>query len=88
MKAYGTEITWTVFRTQFIENYFLANVHSEKEIEFLELKQENMTVDEYDAKFEELVRFFPHYNDTAVEGLKCIKFESNLCPKIKQFIGY
>lgn len=23
-----------------------------------------------------------------VEGLKCVKFESELCPKIKQFIGY
>lgn len=46
-----------------------------KEIEFLELKQGNSTVAEYAAKFEELVKFCPHYNGAAAEASKCIKFE-------------
>lgn len=41
---------------------------SKKEIEFLELKQGNMTIVESTTKFEELVRFFPHYNGAAVGG--------------------
>lgn len=47
-----------------------------------------MTVADYAAKFEELSRFFPHYNGAEVEKSKCIKFKNGLCPKIKQFIGY
>lgn len=43
---------------------------SKKEIEFLELKQGNMTVVEYAVKFEELVKFCPHYNGRDVEGSK------------------
>lgn len=61
---------------------------SKKEIEFLELKQGNMTVAEYATKFEELVKFCPHYSGAVVEGSKCIKFENGLCPEIKQCIGY
>lgn len=73
---------------QFLEKYFPEDVCSKKEIKFLELKQGNMTNDEYAAKFEELMKFFPHYNGTGVEGSKCIKFENGLRPKIKQGIGY
>ncbi|XP_050895511.1 uncharacterized protein LOC127102149 [Lathyrus oleraceus] len=43
---------------------------------------------EYTTKFEELSKFFPHYNGVEVGGSKCIKFESGLRPEIKQFIGY
>lgn len=71
-----------------LEKYFPKDVHSKKEIEFIELKQGNMTVAEYVAKFEELVKSFPHYNGTVVEGSKWTKFENILQPKIKQGIGY
>lgn len=45
-----------------------------------------MTVAEYAAKFEELVKFCPHYNSAATEGSKCIKFKTVLRSKIKQGI--
>lgn len=45
------------------------DVCSKKKIEFLELKQENSTVAEYATKFEELVKFYQHYNSVDVEGL-------------------
>lgn len=38
LKVVGVEITWVVFRTEFLEKLFLADVHNKKEIEFLELK--------------------------------------------------
>lgn len=47
-----------------------------------------MIVTEYDAKLKELVKFYPYYNSAFMEGLKCIKFENRLCPKIKQGTGY
>lgn len=88
MEVDGTDITWVVLKTEFLEKYFPANVCSKKNIEFLELKQGNMIVAKHTAKFEELVGFCPHYNGAVVVGLKCIKFESGLLPEIKQFIGY
>ncbi|XP_050892138.1 uncharacterized protein LOC127097682 [Lathyrus oleraceus] len=87
LEAVVIEIAWVVFRVHFLEKYFLEDVRSKKEIEFLELKQGNMIVVEYAAKFEKLVKFYPHYNGLVVKGSKCIKFESGLRPEIKQGIG-
>lgn len=47
-----------------------------------------MIVVDYAAKFEELVRFFPHYNGVEAERLKCVKFKKWLCLEIKKFIFY
>jgi len=51
-------VTWDVFKRVFLEN-FPEDVRNKKEMEFLELKQGNMIVAEYAAKFEEVVRYFP-----------------------------
>lgn len=53
-----TEVTWVVFITNFLEKYIPHDVRNKKEIEFLGLKQGNLTVAEYAVKFEELVNFF------------------------------
>ncbi|XP_050918381.1 uncharacterized protein LOC127135791 [Lathyrus oleraceus] len=87
-EANGIALTWAILRDAFLEKYFPANVRSKKEIEFLELKQGNMTVVDYAAKFEEFSRFYPHYNRVEAEVSKCIKFENGLRPEIKPFIGY
>ena len=84
----GTEITWAVFREEFLKKYYPEDARGKKEIEFLELKQGNMTVAEYSAKFEALVKFCPHYNRVDAELSKCLKFENGLRPEIKQGIGY
>ncbi|XP_028199537.1 uncharacterized protein LOC114384054 [Glycine soja] len=57
-------------------------------MEFLELKQGNMTVAEYAAKFEELVRYFPHYQGRDGESSKCVKFLNGLRPEVKQAVNY
>ena len=88
LDAASEEVTWAVFRREFLRKYYPEDVRGKKEIEFLSLKQGNMTVTEYAAKFVELAKFYPHYNDETAEFSKCIKFESGLRSEIKKAIGY
>lgn len=81
-------ITWVVFKREFLNRYFPEDVRGRKEIEFLELKQGNMSVTEYAAKFVELAQFYPHYTGDNAEFSKCIKFENGLRADIKRAIGY
>lgn len=67
-----------MFRLKFLKKCFLEDVLSKKDIKFLELNQGNMIVVVYAAKLEELVKFYPHYNDAIVKGSECIKFENGL----------
>jgi len=80
-------VTWVVFRREFLCRYFPDDVRRKKEIEFLELKQGDMSVTEYAAKFVELAKFYPHYNAETAEFSNCIKFENNLRVEIKRAIG-
>ncbi|RHN78856.1 putative nucleotidyltransferase, Ribonuclease H [Medicago truncatula] len=84
----GAVVTWAVFRREFLRRYFPEDVRGKKEIEFLELKQGNMSVTEYAAKFVELAKFYPHYTAENAEFSRCIKFENGLRPDIKRAIGY
>jgi len=84
----GTVVTWVVFRREFLDRYFPEDVRGKKEIEFMELKQGDMSVTEYAAKFVELAKFYPHYTPDTAEFLKCIKFENGLRADIKRAIGY
>ena len=84
----GQDVTWDVFKRVFLEKYFPEDVRNKKEMEFLELKQGNMTVAEYAAKFEELVWYFPHYQGRDGESSKCVKFLNGLRPEVKQAVNY
>ncbi|XP_057415195.1 uncharacterized protein LOC130746276 [Lotus japonicus] len=84
----GMEITWDLFKGAFLEKYYPEDVRGKKEIEFLELKQGNGTVAEYATKFEELIKFCPHYNTAEAERSKCNKFVNGLRPEIKKVVGY
>ena len=84
----GEALTWANFRRAFLRRYFPEDVRGKKEIEFLELKQGNMSVVEYAAKFAELAKFYPHYAEENDEFSKCIKFENRLRLKIKKAVGY
>ncbi|MCI62658.1 pol polyprotein, partial [Trifolium medium] len=83
----GVAIVWDTFKREFLRKYFPADVKNKKVIEFMELKQGNLPVAEYSAKFEALCVFSPHYNTVEVEEDKCVKFESGLRPDIKLLIG-
>jgi hypothetical protein len=84
----GAVVAWAVFRWEFLNRYFSEDVRGRKEIEFLELKQDIMTVTEYAAKFVELAKFYPHYTAENAKFSKCIKFENGLRADIKRAIGY
>jgi hypothetical protein len=84
----GAVVTCAVFRREFLNRYFPEYVRRKKEIEFLELKQGDMSVTEYAAKFVKLAKFYPHYTAETAEFSKCIKFENGFRPEIKRAIGY
>ncbi|XP_058768161.1 uncharacterized protein LOC131641883 [Vicia villosa] len=48
----------------------------------------NGTLVEYAAKFQELIKYCPHYNTMNAERLKCLKFVNGLRQDIKKAIGY
>ncbi|XP_058774368.1 uncharacterized protein LOC131648646 [Vicia villosa] len=76
LEAAGEEITWDVFRREFLRKYYPESVRGKKEIEFHELKQGNMSVTDYAAKFTELAKFYPYYDGEGAEFSKCVKFEN------------
>ena len=69
-------MTWEEFRELFMGKFFPASARHAKSREFLELKQGNMTVLEYVAKFTELARFGDDY--VATDMAKVRKFEDGL----------
>ena len=69
-------MTWGEFRELFMGKFFPASARHTKAWEFLELKQGNMTVLEYVAKFTELARFGDDY--VATDMAKVRKFEDGL----------
>ncbi|XP_057452222.1 uncharacterized protein LOC130744042 [Lotus japonicus] len=81
-------LTWSIFKEAFLEKYFPADVKGKKETEFLELKQGEMFVGQYAARFEELSQFHPYYGTTADDASKCIRFECGLRPDIRAAIGH
>ncbi|TYK09566.1 ty3-gypsy retrotransposon protein [Cucumis melo var. makuwa] len=54
-----SKITWEQFKENFYAKFFSANVKHAKLQEFLNLKQGDMTVEQYDAEFDMLSRFSP-----------------------------
>ncbi|XP_070660660.1 uncharacterized protein [Malus domestica] len=68
--------TWEEFETIFLEKYFPSTLRSMKAREFVNLVQGELTIVEYEAKFEELMRFAPYMipDDT----VKARKFKEGL----------
>ena len=82
MKALKGEevIAWTRFTELFMEKYFPEYMQSMMELEFSELKQEEKSVAEYEARFVELARFVPSYVDSDIKKAK--RFQHGLKPEI------
>ncbi|KAL8108572.1 hypothetical protein AgCh_024881 [Apium graveolens] len=78
----GTDvITWERFKELFLEKYFPQFVQDQMELKFLELKQGNMSVTDYESKFEELSRYVSSYVDT--DRKKAKRFQQGLKPWIR-----
>ncbi|XP_061369568.1 uncharacterized protein LOC133312406 [Gastrolobium bilobum] len=57
LEAEGREITWRLFKTLFLDNYFPREAREQKQNEYNDLKQGSMSIDQYFAKFNELVKY-------------------------------
>ncbi|XP_027338006.1 uncharacterized protein LOC113851849 [Abrus precatorius] len=57
-------------------NYFPRDLKKQKAWEFLDLKQGNMTVEEYAAKFQELMMYWPYYQHEDGEEDLCSQFDT------------
>ncbi|XP_027364444.1 uncharacterized protein LOC113871551 [Abrus precatorius] len=75
MMVAGEVVTWEAFQRKFLEKYFPENVRRAKETEFMYLRQGNMTVGEYAAKFEALSEYATYYQHHPDAQWKCQKFE-------------
>ena len=60
----------------FLENYFPESARDARQMQFLELRQGDMTVPEYEARFTTLARFAPDLVMT--EANRCKRFERGI----------
>ncbi|XP_057808422.1 uncharacterized protein LOC131022897 [Salvia miltiorrhiza] len=74
-------LNWKIFKDVVMDKYFPLSFREKKETEFFELKQGNMTIEEYERKFNELGRFAPHLVDT--EDKMIARFRKGLRTDIK-----
>ncbi|XP_016173173.1 uncharacterized protein LOC107615641 [Arachis ipaensis] len=82
-------IPWEVFWTEFYKKYFPNSIRNAKELELMQLKQDQMSVTEYTSRFEELCRF-SRICQGAPEDFaewKCIKYEGGLRSDILSFFA-
>lgn len=63
-------VKWEQFKENFYDKYFFANLIRLKEKEVLSLEQDNMSVEKYDQKFEQLSHFAPTMVATKAERMK------------------
>ncbi|KAK1360433.1 hypothetical protein POM88_044907 [Heracleum sosnowskyi] len=74
-------ITWDRFKRMFLDKYFPRYMQTQMEMKFFELRQENMTIGEYEKKFTELARFVGEYVDSELKRAK--RFQQGLKPWIR-----
>ncbi|XP_024031838.1 uncharacterized protein LOC112094627 [Morus notabilis] len=77
-----TGLTWEQFETLFNKQYFPQSYRDEKALEFMSLLQGDMSVREYEAKFNDLSRFAPSLVE--FEHLRCLKFEKGLKNSVRR----
>ncbi|TYK20414.1 ty3-gypsy retrotransposon protein [Cucumis melo var. makuwa] len=70
------QITWQQFKESFYAKFFSASLRDAKRQEFLNLEQDDMTVEQYDAEFDMLSRFTPEM--IATEAARADKFVRGL----------
>ena len=78
-------VTWGRFTELFLEKYFPKYMQNQMELKFIELKQENLSVTEYEARFTELARFVPEYVNT--DEKKAKRFQQGLKPWIRSKVA-
>ncbi|KAA3466075.1 Hexaprenyldihydroxybenzoate methyltransferase, mitochondrial-like protein [Gossypium australe] len=78
-------VAWEFFQTEFKKKYISQRFLDQKQKEFLELKQGNMTVSEYEREFVRLSKYARECIPTKVA--MCKRFEEGLNEDIKLLVG-
>ncbi|XP_016169555.1 uncharacterized protein LOC107612282 [Arachis ipaensis] len=78
----GTDISWATFKEAFYKKYFSLSVRESKKMEFLQLKQDRMSIAEYTEKFERLCKFSAMYKANPDKKWKCMKYQGGLRAEI------
>ncbi|XP_074347442.1 uncharacterized protein LOC141686298 [Apium graveolens] len=76
----GEVVTWEKFTKMFLEKYLPIYMQDQLKMRILNLRQEDMTVTEYEVKFSELARFVHEYVNTKAKKAK--RFQQRLKPWI------
>ncbi|KAG8479786.1 hypothetical protein CXB51_029317 [Gossypium anomalum] len=79
------KITWEFFQTEFRKKYISQRFLDQKRKEFLELKQGNRSVSEYEREFVRLSKYAREWVQSEAE--MCKRFEEGLNEDIKLLIG-
>jgi hypothetical protein len=75
--------TWKEFKKYFKNKYLNKRYYDKKMKEFFELKLGSMTIDEYERRFLELLKYVPFIKD---ETVKIQRYVSGLPPSISDKI--
>jgi hypothetical protein len=79
------DITWREFKRYFKKKYLTKRYYDRKKKEFFELKLGNMTIDEYERRFLELLKYVSFIKD---ESVKIQRYLSGLPPSVGDKIQY
>ncbi|XP_073019327.1 uncharacterized protein [Primulina eburnea] len=80
LEGRGTIVTWDIFKSKFYQRFFPTSYRKDMGAEFANLKQGNLNIEDYDAKFSNLLRFAPHV--ASDEEAKADHFINGLNPDI------
>ncbi|XP_015948110.1 uncharacterized protein LOC107473093 [Arachis duranensis] len=80
LKMELTSIPWSKFKTEFYGKYSLHAIRIAKELELMQLKQENMSVADYTREFDNLCHLSRvcQGNPADYEAWKCVQYEKGL----------
>ena len=84
LQIQGTPIEWNNFNELFLGHYFPDSQRLAKQMEFLSLKQGEMTVGEYAAKFERLSQFYELGTTAPDDKWKMVMFRQGLRGDVNQ----
>ncbi|KAL3655497.1 hypothetical protein CASFOL_001283 [Castilleja foliolosa] len=84
-EAEKLNFTWEGFKTAIMDKYFPQSYADQKENEFLHLQQGNMTVTDYERKFNALCRFAPHLVNT--DARKSMRFAMGLRSEVSSILA-
>ena len=81
----GEPISWCQFKEAYLRKYYLVAARMKLQAAFHELKQGDLSVEDYDMKFNRLARFSPIYVST--EELKAECFVASLRENIRGYVA-